>query len=145
MKLHPRGEPLLDETMELPTLSVTPGPPHPRGGRGSFSSSYSSGFAGTDSLCSFNSSQLFDDSDSQEVDVDDLDSSSSRGDYALLSMPVESAKRMVPTTGVVTRPSSRVMDASWNSQISSSAARQQSPMPCESCVKVAWLLNKFLQ
>ncbi|KAH7472641.1 ATP-dependent translocase ABCB1 [Phytophthora ramorum] len=119
MKLHPRGEPLLDETMELPTLSVTPGPPHPRGGRGSFSSSYSSGFAGTDSLCSFNSSQLFDDSDSQEVDVDDLDSSSSRGDYALLSMPVESAKRMVPTTGVVTRPSSRVMDASWNSQISS--------------------------
>ncbi|POM81548.1 Multidrug resistance protein ABC Superfamily [Phytophthora palmivora] len=111
MRLNPRDEPLLDETMELPSLSVAPGPPHPRGGRGSFSSSYSSGFAGTDSFCSFNSSQLFNDSDDREVDVDDLDSNSSRGDYALLSMPIESVKRIIPTTGVVTRP--------WNSQDSS--------------------------
>ncbi|KAG6614433.1 multidrug resistance protein ABC superfamily [Phytophthora cinnamomi] len=107
--------------MELPSLCVAPGPPHPRGGRGSFSSSYSysysSGFAGTDSFCSFNSSQLFDDSDDREVDVDDAESNSSRGDYALLSMPVESVKRMVPTTGVVTRP--RFMETSWNSHNSS--------------------------
>ncbi|KAL3664640.1 hypothetical protein V7S43_010389 [Phytophthora oleae] len=96
--------------MELPSLSVAPGPPHPRGGRGSFSSSYSSNFAGTDSLCSFNSSQIFDDSDDQEVDVDDVDSNSSRGDYALLSMPVESVK--IPTTGVVA-PSTRL---TWDSQ-----------------------------
>ncbi|KAG7381667.1 ABC transporter B member 10 [Phytophthora pseudosyringae] len=116
MHLSARDELLLDETMELPALSVVPGPPHPRGGRGSFSSSYSSGFAGTDSLCSFNSSQLFDDSGEREVDVDALDSSSSRGDYALLSMPVESVRRMVPTTGVVTRPSSR---AAWNATDSS--------------------------
>ncbi|GMF34837.1 unnamed protein product [Phytophthora fragariaefolia] len=82
-----------------------------------YSYSYSSGFAGTDSLCSFSSSQLFDDSDGREVDVDDADSASSRGDYALLSMPVESVKRMVPTTGVV-RPS-RALDASWDSHNSS--------------------------
>ncbi|OWZ10282.1 LOW QUALITY PROTEIN: Multidrug resistance protein ABC transporter, partial [Phytophthora megakarya] len=115
MRLNPRDEPLLDETMELPSLCVAPGPPHPRGGRGSFSSSYSSDFAGTDSLCSFNSSQLFDDSDDREVDVDDPDSNSSRGDYALLSMPIESVKRIIPTTGVVTRPSR----TTWNSQSSS--------------------------
>lgn len=116
MRLHPKDEPLLDETMELPSLSVAPGPPHPRGGRGSFSSSYSSGFTGTDSLVSFNSSQLFDDSDDHEVDVDAMNSNSSRGDYALLSMPVESVKRMIPTTGVVTRPSNRTLDATWNAQ-----------------------------
>ncbi|KAE9259115.1 hypothetical protein PF008_g33448, partial [Phytophthora fragariae] len=40
------------------------------------------------------SSQIFDD---REVDVDDVDSNSSRGDYARLSMPVESVKR-VPQT-----------------------------------------------
>ncbi|KAE8958618.1 hypothetical protein PR001_g30992 [Phytophthora rubi] len=63
------------------------GPPHPRGGRCSFnSSSYSSGFADTDSLCGFNSSQLFDDSDGRNVNVDDV-VNSSHGDYALLSMP----------------------------------------------------------
>ncbi|ETN22048.1 hypothetical protein PPTG_02101 [Phytophthora nicotianae INRA-310] len=115
MRLLLKDEPLLDETMELPSLSAVPGPPHPRGGRGSFSSSYSSGFAGTDSLVSFNSSQLFDDSDDREVDVDALDSNSSRGDYALLSMPVESVKRMIPTTGVVL-PSNRAQNATWNSQ-----------------------------
>ncbi|GMF13982.1 unnamed protein product [Phytophthora lilii] len=120
MRLHPRGQPLLDETMELPSLSVAPGPPHPRGGRGSFASSYSSGFAGTDSLCSFDSSQIFDDSDSQEVDIDDADSISSRGDYALLSMPANSVRRMVPTTGVVVCPSStRAMQASWSPHNSS--------------------------
>ncbi|KAE8884511.1 ABC transporter B family member 2 [Phytophthora fragariae] len=118
MRLAPRDQPLLDETMELPSLRVAPGPPHPRGGRGSFSSSYSSNFAGTDSLCSFNSSQIFEDSDDREVDVDDVDSNSSRGDYALLSMPVESVKRVVPTTGVVTRP--RSTDTSlWHSHNSS--------------------------
>ncbi|EGZ06394.1 multidrug resistance protein ABC superfamily [Phytophthora sojae] len=120
MRPDPRDQPLLDETMELPSLCVAPGPPHPRGGRGSFNSSYSysSGFAGTDSFCSFNSSQFFDDSDGREVDVDDVDSNaSSCGDYALLSMPVESVKRMVPTTGVVTRP--RSLDTSWNSHNSS--------------------------
>ncbi|KAF1786203.1 P-loop containing nucleoside triphosphate hydrolase [Phytophthora cactorum] len=116
MRLNLKDEPLLDETMELPSLSVAPGPPHPRGGRGSFSSSYSSGFAGTDSLVSFNSSQLFDDSDDHEVDVDAMDSNSSRGDYALLSMPVESVKHMVPTTSVVTRSSNRTLNATWNSQ-----------------------------
>ncbi|KAG4046728.1 hypothetical protein PC123_g17893 [Phytophthora cactorum] len=116
MRLNLKDEPLLDETMELPSLSVAPRPPHPRGGRGSFSSSYSSGFAGTDSLVSFNSSQLFDDSDDHEVDVDAMDSNSSRGDYALLSMPVESVKRMVPTTGVVTRSSNRTLNGTWNSQ-----------------------------
>ncbi|KAE9216143.1 hypothetical protein PF005_g9189, partial [Phytophthora fragariae] len=73
--------------------STAPGPPH-RGCHGSFSSSYSRGFAGTASMCSFNSSQIFDD---REVDVDDVDSNSSRGDYARLSMPVESVKRVVPT------------------------------------------------
>nr|KAE8927992.1 hypothetical protein PF009_g21852 [Phytophthora fragariae] len=45
-------------------------------------------------MCSFNSSQIFDD---REVDVDDVDSNSSRGDYARLSMLVESVKRVVPT------------------------------------------------
>ncbi|KAG1694254.1 hypothetical protein DVH05_021607 [Phytophthora capsici] len=104
--------------MELPSLSVAPGPPHPRGGRGSFSSSYSSNFAGTDSLCSFNSSQIFDDSDDREVDVDDVDSNSSRGDYALLSMPAESVKRMIPTTGVVA-PSTRL---AWDSQSTTAIA-----------------------
>ncbi|KAE8993442.1 hypothetical protein PR003_g18717 [Phytophthora rubi] len=100
MRLAPRDQPL------LPSLRVAPGPPHPQGGRGSFCSSYSSGFTGIDSLCSFNSSQLFDDSDGREGDVDDVDSNSSRGDYALLSMPVEMVKRVVSTTGVVTRPRS---------------------------------------
>ncbi|KAF1786419.1 P-loop containing nucleoside triphosphate hydrolase [Phytophthora cactorum] len=101
MRLNLKDEPLLDETMELPSF---------------FSSSYSSGFAGTDSLVSFNSSQLFDDSDDHEVDVDAMDSNSSRGDYALLSMPVESVKHMVPTTSVVTRSSNRTLNATWNSQ-----------------------------
>ncbi|KAE8998119.1 hypothetical protein PF011_g15185, partial [Phytophthora fragariae] len=64
--------------------TTAPGPPH-RGCHGSFSSSYSRGFAGTDSMCSFSSSQIFDD---REVDVDDVDSNSSRGDYARLSMLV---------------------------------------------------------
>ncbi|KAG3118672.1 hypothetical protein PI124_g4083 [Phytophthora idaei] len=41
-----------------------------------------------------------------------MDSNSSRVDYALLSMPIEFVKRMVPTTGVVTRPPNRT----WNSQ-----------------------------
>ncbi|KAE9281816.1 hypothetical protein PF008_g27788 [Phytophthora fragariae] len=91
MRLAPRDQPM------LPSLRVAPGPPHPQGGRGSFCSSYSSGF---------NSSQLFDDSDGREGDVDDVDSNSSRGDYALLSMPVEMVKRVVSTTGVVTRPTS---------------------------------------
>ncbi|KAE9272924.1 hypothetical protein PR003_g30056 [Phytophthora rubi] len=50
--------------------------------------------------------QLFDDSDGREGDVNDVDSNSNRGDYALLSMPVESVKRVVSTTGVVTRPRS---------------------------------------
>ncbi|KAE8892659.1 hypothetical protein PF003_g23492 [Phytophthora fragariae] len=59
MRLAPRDQPM------LPSLRVAPGPPHPQGGRGSFCSSYSSGF---------NSSQLFDDSDGREGDVDDVDS-----------------------------------------------------------------------
>ncbi|KAE8990620.1 hypothetical protein PR002_g21108 [Phytophthora rubi] len=69
MRLTPRDYPCC---MELSSLRVAPGPPHPRGGRRSFYSSYSSSFEGIDSLCSFNSSQLLDDSDGRKVNVDDV-------------------------------------------------------------------------
>ncbi|KAE8979881.1 hypothetical protein PF005_g17405 [Phytophthora fragariae] len=98
MRLTPRDYPCC---MELSSLRVAPGPPHPRGGRRSFYSSYSSSFEGIDSLCSFNSSQLFDGSDGREGDTDDVDSNSSRDDYVLLSV-----KRVVSTIGVVARPRS---------------------------------------
>ncbi|KAG7378260.1 ABC transporter B member 10 [Phytophthora boehmeriae] len=120
MRLQPSEQPLLDENVELPALAVAPGPPHPRGGRGSFSSSYSSGVDGTDSSCSFSSSRIFDESGGQEVDLDELSSESSRGDYALLSMPVESVKRLVATSTIISRSTgSRIVDRQVDTQDSS--------------------------
>ncbi|KAE8963837.1 hypothetical protein PF011_g28889 [Phytophthora fragariae] len=58
--------------MELPSLRVAPRPLHPRGSRGSFSSS-SKGFTGTDSLCSFNSSQLLGDTGEELEEEEDDD------------------------------------------------------------------------